>query len=196
MRVSGRWPVVLGTPPALALLTFFHPSPCDEVAGELVPMAGWWALLHTVQFVLFAFMGVAVWALVAGLRGIFADLARAGAVVFALFYGMGDAGIATGLLAGAAGDGRLEGQVAVRSIEALFADPTKNPLFQVGIYGWVVAAVALYLAGAPAAFFLTFDHAFPFGSLAFACFFAGAVWIEISSGGTERSAGERPRRVR
>jgi hypothetical protein len=76
-------------------------------------------------------------------------------------------------------------------VEAIFADPTKNLFFQVGIYGWmialVVAAVALYRAGAlllPIALlalptiFLNFDHAFPFGSLTFASFLVAAFLLE------------------
>lgn len=61
--------VLLGTPLALAVLMLFHPSPYEDLAGELVPIAGWWTAIHTIQFVLFAFMGAAVWMLTDGLRG-------------------------------------------------------------------------------------------------------------------------------
>ena len=33
--------VLLGTPLLLTVLLFFHPSPYDDVAGELMPIAGW-----------------------------------------------------------------------------------------------------------------------------------------------------------
>lgn len=189
---------MLGAPLALAVLMLFHPSPYDDVAGELVPIAGWWTVLHAVQFVLFALVGAAVWVLVGGLRGVAAAVARVAAVVFVVFYDIGDAvaGISTGILAGAAGDGALGERAAVEAVEALFADPTKNLMFQIGVYAWVVALVAagisLYHAGAPrvpllllapVAFFLTFDHAFPFGSLTFAFFSLAALWLEFDRRG-------------
>jgi hypothetical protein len=62
--------VLLGTPLVLTVLMIFHPSPYDDVAGELMPIAGWWIALHTIGFVLFALMGVAVWMLTAGLRDV------------------------------------------------------------------------------------------------------------------------------
>src|SRR5215208_8120080 len=86
-----RRSVLLGTPLLLTVLLFFHPSPYDDVAGELMPIAGWWTALHTIGFVLFALMGVALWLLTAGLRGVFATVSRGAAVVFALFYDAGDA---------------------------------------------------------------------------------------------------------
>jgi hypothetical protein len=54
-----------------------------------------------------------------------------------------------------------------------------------------MAAVALGRAGAPRlplmlmalpAYLITFDHAFPFGSLTFGSFFVIAAWIELASG--------------
>src|ERR687898_3031074 len=93
--------VLLGTPLVLTILLFFHPSPYDDVAGELMPIAGWWIALHTIGFLLFALMGVALWLLTAGLPGVFATVSRVAAVVFAVFYDAGDAiaGISTGILA-------------------------------------------------------------------------------------------------
>jgi hypothetical protein len=35
--------VLLGTPLALTFLLLFHPSPYDDVAGELMPIANWWS---------------------------------------------------------------------------------------------------------------------------------------------------------
>ena len=190
--------LLLGSPLALALLMLFHPSPYDDVAGELVPIAGWWTALHAVQFVLFALVGAAAWILVEGLGGIAATVARLGAVAFVLFYDVGDAiaGVTTGVLAGSVTSGALSERAAVEAVEAIFADPTKNLFFQVGIYAWILAlaaaAVALWRAGsprppllllAPAAYFVTFDHARPFGSLAFACFFLAAAWLELAPKG-------------
>ena len=189
--------VLLGTPLVLSVLLIFHPSPYDDVAGELVPIAGWWIALHTIGFLLFALMGVAVWMLTAGLRDVFATLSRVAAVVFVMFYDAGDAiaGISTGILARSAEVGVLGERAAVEAIETLWADPTKNLLFDIGRYAWIVAlvmaAVALWRAGAPRlplvlialpAYLVTFDHAFPFGSLTFGSFFVIAAWIELASG--------------
>ena len=201
--------VLLGTPLLLTVLLFFHPSPYDDVAGELMPVAGWWITLHTIGFVLFALMGVALWLLTAGLRGVFVTVSRAAAVIFALFYDAGDAiaGISTGILARAAGEGSLGERAAVSAIETLFHNPVNNLLFSIGKYAWIVAlvlaAVALLRAGAPRmplvllalpAYFLTFDHAFPFGSLTFGSFFAVACWLEVAPG-RPPSLAAQPRRV-
>ena len=35
--------VLLGTPLVLTFLLLFHPSPYDDVAGELMPIANWWS---------------------------------------------------------------------------------------------------------------------------------------------------------
>jgi hypothetical protein len=200
--------VLLGTPLVLTVLMIFHPSPYDDVAGELVPIAGWWIALHTIGFLLFALMSVAVWMLTAGLRGIVATLSRVAAVVFAVFYDAGDAiaGISTGILARSAEVGALGERAAVVAIETLWADPFKDLLFDIGRYAWIVAlvlaAVALYQAGVPRlplvlvalpAALVTFDHALPFGSLTFGTFFVIAAWLELASG--RLTIARQPRRV-
>jgi hypothetical protein len=190
--------VLLGTPLVLTILMLFHPSPYDEVAGELLPIAGWWIALHTILFVLVPLMGVALWMLTAGLEeGVVATLSRLAAVVFALFYAAGDAiaGISAGILALSAQVGALGERAAVAAIETLWADPFKTLLFDIGRYAWIVAlvmaAVALWRAGAPRlplvlialpAYLVTFDHAFPFGSLTFGSFFVITAWIELAWG--------------
>src|SRR5215204_2519627 len=200
--------VLLGTPLVLTVLLFFHPSPYDDVADELMPIASWWITLHTIGFLLFALMGVAPWLLTAGLRGLFVTVSRAAAVVFALFYDAGDAiaGISTGILARSAEVGALGEGIAVGAIDTLFADPFKTLLFDIGRYAWIVAlvtaAVALWRAGAPhlplvlmalPAYLVTLDHAFPFGSLTFGTFFVLAALLELTSG--RLTLARQPRRV-
>src|ERR671911_1898882 len=128
--------VLLGTPLVLTFLLLFHPSPYDDVAGELLPIANWWIALHTTLFVLVPLMGVALWLLTAGLEGVVATLSRVAAVVFALFYDAGDAiaGISTGILARSAEVGALGERIAVGAIDTLFADPFKSLLFDIGRY--------------------------------------------------------------
>jgi hypothetical protein len=201
--------VLLGTPLVLTFLLLFHPSPYDDVAGELMPIAGWWIALHTILFLLVPLMGVALWLLTAGLEGVVATLSRVAAVVFALFYDAGDAiaGISTGILALSAEVRALGERAAVGAIDTLFADPFKSLLFDIGRYAWIVAlvlaAVALWRAGAPRlplvllalpAYLVTFDHAFPLGSLTFGTFFVIAAWLEFAPG--RASSSWQPRHVR
>jgi hypothetical protein len=154
-RLTLRRIILLGTPLALTVLMLFHPSPYDDVAGELVPIAGWWIALHTIGFVLFELMGVALWMLTAGLQGVVATLSRVAAVVFAVIYDAGDAiaGISTAILARSAEVGALGERSAIAAIETLWADPFNTLLFDIGRYAWIVAlmtpAVALCRAGAP-----------------------------------------------
>ena len=200
--------VLLGTPLVLTFLMLFHPSPYDDVAGELLPIANWWITLHTIVFGLVPLMGVALWTLTAGLEGVDATLSRVAAVIFALFYAAGDAiaGISTGILARSAQDGALGERAAVEAIDTLFADPFKSLLFDIGRYAWVVAlvtgAVALWRAGVPRlplvllalpAYLVTLDHVFPSGSLTFGTFFVIAAWLEVGPGAA--SSSRQPHRV-
>jgi hypothetical protein len=187
--------VLFGAPLVLAVLMLFHPSPYEDLSGQLVPIANWWLTIHTLQFVLFAFMGASIWMLTDGLRGISVVVSRAAAVVFAIFYDIGDAvaGTSTGILAHRAADLPAEEQAAlVRGMEVLFQSSTKNLFFAIGIFAFILAlaaaAVALFWADAPRAplfvlalpvYFIGLDHAFPFGSLAFGTFFIAALWLEL-----------------
>ncbi|MCA1730831.1 MAG: hypothetical protein LC751_15955 [Actinobacteria bacterium] len=81
-------------------------------------------------------------------------------------------------------------------METLFQSFTKNLMFTVGVNAWsvalIAAVVALFWADAPRVplflialpvYFMSFDHAFPFGSLTFGSFFIVALWIEIARPG-------------
>ena len=187
--------VLLGTPLVLAVLMLFHPSPYEDLTGQLVPIADWWLTIHTLQFVLFAFMGASIWMLTDGLRGISVAVSRVTAVAFTIFYDIGDAvaGISTGILARRSANLPAEEQAAlVRGMEVLFQSSTKNLFFAIGIFAFIVAlaaaAVALFWANTPRVplfllalpvYFIGLDYAFPFGSLAFGTFFVAALWIEL-----------------
>ncbi len=196
--------ILFGAPLVLAVLMLFHPAPYEDLAGQLVPIADWWLTIHTLQFVLFAFMGASIWMVTDGLRGISVVVSRVAAVVFAIFYDIGDAvaGISTGILARRAADLTTEEQAAlVRGMEVLFQSSTKNLFFAIGIFAFILAlaaaAVALFWADAPRVplfvlalpvYFIGLDHAFPFGSLAFGTFFVAALWLEL--GRSKRVSGE------
>jgi hypothetical protein len=186
--------VLLGTPLVLAVLMLFHPSPYEDLVGELLLIADWWLTIHTLQFVLFAFMGASIWMLTDGLQGISVIVSRVAAVVFTLSNDIGDAvaGISTGILAlNAAGLSGGEQAALVRAMEVLFQSSMKNLLFAIGIFAFIVAlaaAVALFWANAPRVplfllalpvYFIGLDHAFPFCSLAFGTFFVAALWLEL-----------------
>jgi hypothetical protein len=139
-----------------------------------------------------------------GLRGVAATTSKVAAVVLALFYDIGDAvaGISTGILARSTANLPAGEQAAVAgAMEILFRDPTKNLFFSVGIFAWIVAlsaaAVALFWTGAPQAplfllalpvFFMSFDQAFPFGSLTLGSFFLAALGLELAR--CKRTPGE------
>jgi hypothetical protein len=196
--------ILLGTPLVLAVLMLFHPSPYEDLSGELVPIADWWLTIHTLQFVLFAFMGASVWLLTDGVRGVSVVVSKVAAVVFAIFYDIGDAvaGISTGILARRAVELLAEEQAGlVGAMEVLFQSSTNNLFFSIGIFAFIVAlvaaVVALFWADAPRVplfllalpvYFIGLDHAFPFGSLAFGTFFVAALWLEL--GQSKRVSGE------
>ena len=173
------------------------PLPYDDVAGELLPIAGWWIALHTIVFILVPFMGVALWMLTA-LAGRICDPQPGGSgSLRTILRCWGRHGISTGILARSAEVGALGERAAVGAIDTLFADPFKSLLFDIGRYAWIVAlvmaAVALWRAGAPRlplvllglpAYLVTLDHAFPSGSLTFGTFFVIATWLELASEGS------------
>jgi hypothetical protein len=120
--------ILLGPSLLLTLLMFFHPSPYHHVEHELIPIATWWTVLYTLQFLLFAAMGASLWMLLAGLRGYTATTARIAAVIFARFCDIGEAvaGIATGLLASNAAGGDFPEPVAVTAINPSSPTPPKT----------------------------------------------------------------------
>lgn len=184
-----RWSILLGTPLVLAVLMIFHPAPYSDTLGELVPVD----CVACAQFVLFALMGAAVWMPPEGLREVAVMVSR----VAAMIYDIGDAvgGISIGILTQNAANLPAGKQAAVAgAIEILFRSSTKNLAFTIGIYGRCLAlgaaAFALYRADArritlvllvlPVGFISFFDHAFPFGSLAFGSFFLAALRLELA----------------
>ena len=123
-------------------------------------------------------------------------MSRWAAAVFAVFYGAYDtvAGIATGIVLrnarGFSADAQAAVYEAVKDLPGLSLVPLG--LTCVGTLAWVAvtaAAIALRRAGAPrgpsvllvlAALFLMGGHPFPFGTLAFGCFFAAATGLELT----------------
>lgn len=195
-NLSLRRLVLLGTPLALAVLEVFHPQP-DSVA-EGVEQGAWFMWFHLIQLLLTGLIALAVYLLTDGLEGWPVSVSRWAIGVFAVFFSAYDAaaGVATGFVLRSAQELSVEGQTAV--YETAIDMPGLSLIFGLSIVGtsaWVVAlvaaAIALRRAGASrgpfvllilAGIFLLGGHIFPWGTLAFGCFFLAAAWLELGSG--------------
>jgi hypothetical protein len=208
-RADRTWPmplplrrVLLLVPPLLlAGLEVLHPQP-DETVQALLDVSTWFAGFHVIQLALTGFVGLSVLLLADSFGRADAWVTRLGIGVFLVFFSAYDAvaGIATGLAMRNARDLTAVQQEGV--FEVVKDWPAVGPPFAlsiVGTLGWVAAVGALALAarrqGAPrrewiliglAAVFLLGGHPFPQGTLAFGCFFLGALLHEIRA-----SAGSR-----
>jgi hypothetical protein len=197
---------LLGAPLALAALEVFHPR--KEDASGAIGEAGWFLWFHMIQVPLIGLVCLAAYFLTHGLTGQLVIVSRWAVAVFAVFFSAYDAaaGIATGYVLRNAQGLPAESQNAI--FEAAHDMPGLSLIFvlsMIGTVAWVVAmitaAVALRRAGASrvtfialimAGVFLLGGHPFPFGTLAFGCFFIGAAWMEFVSGWPARGDPSRP----
>ncbi len=206
-RSAWRRVVLLGAPLALAVMEIFHPQPIG--VAESVERGGWFMWFHIIQLPLIGLIVLAVYLLTEGLEGRAATVSRWAIAVFAVFFSAYDAaaGIATGFVLRNAQGLSSEGQAIV--YEAARDMPELSLIFGlsiVGTLGWVVAlvAAAMALRGAGASLgpfillilagvFLMGGHPFPFGTLAFGCFFLATAWLELAPGSA--SSARQPSRV-
>jgi hypothetical protein len=195
-RLALRRLVLLGTPLAFATLEIFHPQPSG--VAESVEQGGWFMWFHIIQVPLTGLIALAVYLLTEGLEGRAVMVSRWAIGVFAVFFSAYDAaaGIATGYALRNAQGLSAVAQEAVH--EAVIDMPGLSLIFGLSIVGtgaWVVAliaaAIALRRAGASrgpfiflilAGVFLLGGHPFPFGTLAFGCFFVATAWLELAPG--------------
>jgi hypothetical protein len=194
LPVPFRRALLLIPPLLLAGLEFFHPQP-DETAQALMDVATWFTGFHVIQLALTGFVALSVLLLADSFGRANAWVTRLGLAVFLVFFSAYDAvaGIGTGLAMRSARD---LGAVQQEGVFDVVKDwPALGPVFALGIVGtlgWLVAVGALALAarrqGAPrrewiliglAALFLLGGHPFPAGTLAFGCFFTGALLHEF-----------------
>jgi hypothetical protein len=187
--------VLLGAPLALAVLEVFHPR--EEVLAGAIGEADWFFWFHMIQLPLVGLVAVAAFLLTAGLTGPLVASSRCAVGVFAVFFSAYDAaaGIATGYVLRNAQGLPAESQTAI--FEAAHDMPGPSLIFLLSVVGtgaWTVALVtagmALRRAGASrttfallifAGVFLLGGHPFPFGTLAFGCFFLAAARMEFAS---------------
>jgi hypothetical protein len=152
---------------------------------------------HIIQVPLTGLIALAVCLLTDGLQGRAVMVSRWAISVFAVFFSAYDAtaGIATGSAMRNAQGLSAVAQEAVH--EAVIDMPGLSLIFGLSIVGtgaWVVAliaaAIALRRAGASrgsfiflilAGGFLMGGHTFPFGTLAFGCFFLATAWLTSAS---------------
>ena len=201
-RASRSWPmpvplrrVLLLVPPLLlAGLEVLHPQP-DETVQSLMDASTWFAAFHFIQLALTGLVGLSVLLLADCFGRANAWVTRLGVGVFLVFFSAYDAvaGIGTGLAMRSARDLSTVQQQGVFDVVKDW--PAFGPPFAlsiIGTAGWVAAVGALALAvrrqGAPrrewiliglAAVFLMGGHPFPFGTLAFGCFFIAALLHEL-----------------
>jgi hypothetical protein len=201
-RADRAWPMpvalrrVLLLVPALALavLEFFHPQP-DETVRAMLDVSTWFAGFHVIQLALTGLVGLSVLLLADGFGRADAWATRLGVGVFLVFFSAYEAvaGIATGLAMRSARDLSPVQQAGV--FEVVRDWPGVGSPFVlsiVGTLGWVAAVGSLAFAarrrGAPrpewiliglSAVFLVGGHPFPQGTLAFGCFFLGALLYEL-----------------
>lgn len=205
---TARRVLLLAPPLALAALEIFHPQP-DETVQALMDVSTWFAAFHVIQLALAGLVALSVLLLADSFGRAGAWLTRLGIGVFLVFFSAYDAvaGIATGLAMRSARDLSAVQQAGVFDVVRDW--PAVGPPFAlsiVGTLGWVAAVGGLALAarrqGAPrrewilialAAAFLLGGHPFPQGTLAFGCFFVGALLYEFrASHSPPRRAAARP----
>ena len=194
MPVPLRRVLLLVPPLLLAGLEILHPQP-DETVQALMDASTWFAGFHVIQLALTGLVGLSALLLADSFGRANAWVTRLGVGVFLVFFSAYDAvaGIGTGLAMRSARDlstVQQEGVFDVAKSWSAFGPPFA--LSVIGTGGWVAAVGALALAarrhGAPrrewiliglAAVFLMGGHPFPFGTLAFGCFFIAAVLHEL-----------------
>jgi hypothetical protein len=191
--VSLRRVVLLAPPLLLATLEVLHPQPRMNVQA-LMDASTWFAAFHAIQLVLIGLVAVSVLLLADSFGRATAWATRLGIGLFLVFFSAYDtlAGIGTGLAM------RSARTLPAAQQEGVFLVVKDWPglalpflLSIVGTLGWVVAIGSLALSArrqaAPrrewvllglAAIFLLGGHPFPWGTLAFGCFFLAALFHE------------------
>jgi hypothetical protein len=206
-RADRRWPmpvplrrVLLLVPPLLlAGLEIVHPQP-DENAQALMDEATWFVGFHIIQLALIGLIALSVLVLADSFGRTNAWVIRLGIGIFLVFFSAYDAvaGIATGLAMRSARDLSLVQQEGVFDVVRDWPGlGSPFALSIIGTVGWTAAVGALALMGRRqgvprrewiliglASVFLLGGHPFPFGTLAFGCFFIGALLHEFRVGET------------
>ncbi len=189
-----RRALILGPPLVVAIYEIFHPQP-DVTAAAVMDVAGWFALFHAIQLVLFAFLVLSI-ALLAQNLGVLGHwITRLGLVLVLVFFSAYDAiaGIATGLAMRAARDLPVAEQNAVFEVVKDWPgfDPAVFAIGAVAVVGMVLALAMLTIGARRlqvgrgpvillglATIAALGGHPFPFGTVAFGSLFLAALWLD------------------
>jgi hypothetical protein len=183
--------VVLVPPLALGVLELAHPASAFDTS------ASWWTTLHLIQMPLFGLMAFAGFWLVSrdDVERWARPLVGVCMGIFVVYYTALDsvAGVALGRLLGYMQSLPSAQQAIVQhGIDRLYGWTGVLLFFQVGKWAWIlgmfVAASALARAARPwppvvllalSGLPLRWDHARPYGPIAFGLFFIAALWLEF-----------------
>ena len=194
LSTPARRALILVPPLVVAIYEIFHPQP-DVTAAAVMDVAGWFALFHAIQLVLFPFLTLSI-ALLAQNLGVFGHwITRLGLVVVLVFFSAYDAiaGIATGLAMRAARDLSVAEQNAVFEVVKDWpgTEPAVFAIGAVAVVGMVLALAMLTIGArrlqvgrgpvillALATIVALGGHPFPFGTVAFGCLFLAALWLD------------------
>jgi hypothetical protein len=191
---TARRVLILIPPLVVAVYEIFHPRP-DVNAAAVMDVAGWFALFHAIQLVLFPLLVLSI-ALLAQNLGVFGHwVTRLGLVLVLVFFSAYDAiaGIATGLAMRAARDLPVAEQNAVFEVVKDWPgfEPAVFAIGAVAVLG-LAAALAMLTLGARrlqvgrgpvillagATIVAIGGHPFPFGTVSFGCLFLAALWLD------------------
>ena len=194
LSTPARRALILVPPLVVAIYEIFHPQP-DVTAAAVMDVAGWFALFHAIQLVLFTLLVLSI-ALLAQNLNVFGHwVTRLGLVLVLVFFSAYDsiAGIATGLAMRAARDLTVAEQNAVFEVVKDWpgTDPAVFAIGAVAVAGMVLALAMLTIGArrlrvgrgpvillALATIVALGGHPFPFGTVAFGCLFLAALWLD------------------
>lgn len=197
----GRTLLLVGTPLALAVALWFHPTGGMELYDSLAPVADTWLPLHVLLLPLFGLLGVSLYVLLEGYASTVATVGRIGVATYLVCYVAFEAiaGIATGLLVHGARSLPPAQQEGVAAALQATIEPALV-LALVGTLGAIVAVAALATElradGAPASAVAllaalpvaVFAHGGArLDALAMVAFAIGVVWLEVGWKHAERS---------
>lgn len=185
--------LLVGTPLALAVALWFHPTGGMDLYDSLAPVADTWLPLHFLLLGLFGLLGVCLYVLLEDRASTVATVGRIGVATYLVFYVAFEAiaGIATGLLVHRARSLPPTQQEGVAAALQATIEPALV-LALLGTIGAIVAIAALatelradgapatpvaLLAGLPVAVFA--HGGAKLDALAMVAFLLGVVWLEV-----------------
>ncbi|SEM89739.1 hypothetical protein SAMN05444955_10353 [Lihuaxuella thermophila] len=179
---------MIGIPLFMAILETTHPVHLKPtgVYRALSSHVDWWIFLHVIQLVLFGLLGLAVYWLVSGIRGLAATVARISVLCFVIFYNAFDAlvGLGNGILIKyTQGTAPEQREVLEKAIDAFWTSGIATLITALAVTSWLIAVFAAMIARAEAEskrwLVLLGVVAVPFGLFSFPAGISGTLvwWI-------------------